>query len=302
MPQKYETLGEALRRTRYELATINSNDIECEELVMAAHRKSSGGKINRMELFADFSHKISPSASVILDLMLQQRREGRPLQYITGVQKFLDHEYEVNPGVLIPRPETEGLVLTAIGKLRQEGIGAGTGIELGIGSGVISIELLSAFPCLKMISSELTEDAEKTARNNAVRILGVDDSKERLKISRAFDERNIFEPFEHILSGCKADFFISNPPYLSKDDTIEQAVLNHEPQEALFPPACDPFFFYKSITRDLRHFIKRGGFAFLEMPHERAGAIADIFRADGFDVRVERDLAGYERVLEISYG
>ena len=216
-------------------------------------------------------------------------------QHVTGVQVFLGHEYEVGPHVLVPRPETEVLAARAIETLGKLSKPPRLGLEIGVGSGVLSIELLKQFQNLEMLASELTEEAEACALKNASRILG--DSHKRLKILRAHEALSVWQPFESAGAKGMADFLISNPPYLLHADSIEPDVLQQEPSTALFAPPGDPLFFYREVAQRGKEFLRPGGMIFLEMPTERAGVIGDLFRGHGWDTETVPDLAQRQRVL-----
>lgn len=117
------------------------------------------------------------------------RAHGKLLQHLTGVQVFLDHEYEVGPEVLVPRPETEVLVRAAMDQLKEPQFG----LELGIGSGVISIELLSHFESLTILASELSAEARDLALRNRNRILASPSS------SRSDWHRMLLKPFRSLI-------------------------------------------------------------------------------------------------------
>lgn len=197
----------------------------------------------------------------------------------------------MNPSVLIPRPETEILVTQTIAVLKEQDQPPTLGLEIGVGSGVISIELLSQFPQLRMRASELMPEAKKVAEKNAERILGERESK-RLEIVLTGDPREVVEPFQ----GVRADFLVSNPPYLvSTSEEVDDEVLLHEPHVALFPPGEDPLFFYRVLAERASDLLVPQGYLFLEVPHERSSEIQDLFKKEECEIRL--DLTQRERVL-----
>jgi release factor glutamine methyltransferase len=185
----------------------------------------------------------------------------------------------VGPEVLIPRPETEALVALAISELSEPRLG----LEVGVGSGAISIELLAKFPALRMVATELTEQAAACARANAAKILA---DPSRLEIRMA-QQGQVLEP----LSGLAADFLISNPPYLAERSELDEEVLRHEPHTALFAPEGDPLYFYRKIAETK---VPR---TFLELPHERADAIRELLISHGWKAELHPDLTGRNRIL-----
>ena len=292
------TLAEALRTAREILATnrrlveTGVVDVEAELIVRAAVEQSTGRMFSRMDLFSRQTERCSAQAGELVLRIAGGRAQGRILQHLTGVQDFLDHRFEVNSSVLVPRPETEVLVGHAIHELKS--INPKRGIEIGLGSGAISISVLAAFPKLTMIASEVSAQAILVARRNAQRIL--DSEASRLEIVKADQPTEVWEPFERSnVSGV--DFIISNPPYLEASDEIEQDVAQHEPPEALYAPQGQPLYFYEKMAKEAQRFLKPKGILFCEMPHERARQISQLFANGSWTLQVVSDLSGRQRVL-----
>ena len=221
-----------------ELVRKNLIDTEAEQLVIGAHRLATGEFLSRAQFLTRIQDRLPETSAERLLILAGMRAEGVPLQHILGWQAFLEHEYKVNSSTLIPRPETEVLVMETIQSLSFPK----RGFEIGIGTGVISIELLSRFHELQMVASEISEDARQLAEANARNILG---SMDRLAILKPADGSDVLGVF----TGT-ADFIVSNPPYLdaASSDETETEVLAHEPKSALFPEGGDPLHFYKQIA------------------------------------------------------
>jgi len=168
---------------------------------------------------------------------------------------------------------------------------------VGLGSGVISIELLSAFPHLQMWASDLKAEAIAVAERNAKAILL--ESASRLHALRVSGPKEVFESFPQ----GRVDFIISNPPYLGSSDGIEEEVLRYEPSTALFAPEEDWLHFYRKIAQEGVSFLNSGGFVFCEIPHERADQILELFRQEPWkNAELVQDLSGRPRVLVASLG
>lgn len=271
---------------------------EAEQIVLSALRSVKGTAFSRVELYVNDLVAITADVSRRVLYLAEERARGKLLQHLTGAQAFLDHEYDVGPDVLVPRPETEVLVTLAIGKLSQASEPPLLGLELGIGSGIISIELLSRYPKLRMLASELAEGAQQRARRNADRILEAErKDPARLKILAVEDRLSVWEPFEEMLLGQKADFLISNPPYLLDQDEVDREVLLEEPQAALFAPPEDPLYFYSRIAEGASRHLRAGGFVFLEIPHQRSAKIKELFSPEQWDTQIYPDLNQRDRVL-----
>lgn len=264
--------------------------VEAEWIVMESYRQACGSSLSRGDLYQG----TLTISSELRDLVLRgclRRQQGTPLQYIFGRAPFNGHEYEVNSNVLIPRPETEILVDIAVKTLRLFCPQAKSGIEIGLGSGVISIELLDQMEKLKMWATEISHPAMEVAQRNAAQILR---SEDRLKILKA-RPLEVLEPFQGV--SLSADFIISNPPYLAFSDPIQEGVRQHEPFESLFAPSEDIFWFYRKIATIPSPLLKPEGFIFVELPHQRAEEISELFCEQGWKTLVFKDLTGRSRGL-----
>jgi release factor glutamine methyltransferase len=303
------TFEEAIKMTAIILGTSSALaergtiETESEQLVIGAFRKASGRSrsFGRNDLYVRVLDAFPREAGELLVVMANRRARGEPLQYLVGYQYFLNHEYDVDPSVLIPRPETEILVYEVTQTLKRQIEQPKVGIEIGVGSGCISIELLKLFPTLTMIGTDIAPGAIEVSRKNAAKILG-DAFAERFDIRRAGAERDIFEPFEEApwLRSGRADFIVSNPPYLAEPGEAEAEVLNHEPKAALFAPEGDPLYFYRRILEGAEAFLKPSGYVFFECPHERIDRIGALFGSD-WKVEGYRDLNDRPRVLRAEW-
>lgn len=274
-------------------------DTEAEQLVIAALRSVGEPTISRSDMFLRIADRFPDLAGDKLLSLAGARAEGKPLQHLTGYQVFLDHEYEVGPDVLVPRPETEFLVVTALEELARRFGKPELGLEVGLGSGAISVEMLSGVPALAMVASELTDAAVARARSNARRILG-EGYEQRLEIVRPTAPLDVLTPFTRALKGRRAQFLISNPPYLIATDPIDSEVIDFEPHSALFAPEKDALHFYREIAVTAGHHLAPGGCVFLELAPERAEAIRDLFAQRGWESKISRDLTDRDRVLVAS--
>jgi release factor glutamine methyltransferase len=277
---------------------------EAEQFILAAYSQVTGIRLDRVGLFSFFPSPLPKGVAEKVLSFSEERAQGVPLQYIIGTQAFLSHEYEVGRSVLIPRPETEGLLTAALFELETElqtkRVKIEMGIEIGIGSGVLSIELLDRFRALRMVATELKPEAILYAKKNAEKILGSDpdlQGAQRLTVLPVVDSLDVWSPLEGKVPKYSADFLVSNPPYLIDTDEIAVEVLLHEPKEALFAPKTDPLYFYRAIARDAKTYLKEGGFVFLELPHPRAKEILDLFVNSGWEAKTQLDLTQRERFL-----
>jgi release factor glutamine methyltransferase len=288
------SFSEALRIAREILATnhglVTQSRVESELIVCGAHRLATGENLSRSDLYFRMNDRIPETSGEKVIVFSLKRAEGKPLQYILGFTTFLNHEYQVSPDVLIPRPETEILVSEAIKLLKKPLLG----LEVGLGSGIISIELLSAITDLKMVATEISSGAAHIARTNVDTILT---GAQRLTILKPDSGLDVMKPFieEKIRD---ADFLISNPPYLDRTQKeFDPDVLENEPKNALFPEGSDPLYFYKEIARNAPQVLKKGAYVFLEIASERADATRAIFNVDQWETSLAQDLNQRDRIL-----
>ncbi len=232
---------------------------------------------------------------------VQRRTQGELLQHILGRWHFLDHEYEVDPQVLVPRPETEILV-QSVGDVFSENfpsLPGAQGAEIGLGSGVISIELLARFPALEMLATEVSPGALAVSRANSAALLGAGDCI-RLQAFQTDPRKSPCREIEKHLKGRKLQFIVSNPPYLDPSPArqeVEADVRAQEPGMALFAPEGDLLYFYRDIADHAPYLLEKGGFVGVEIPHERAHSLKQLFESRQFRVELRKDLTGRDRVL-----
>lgn len=182
-----------------------------------------------------------------LQNIMQRLAQGEPVQYVLGEAEFCGHIFHVEPGVLIPRPETAELVRA----ICKEPLGS-TIIDIGTGSGCIAISLAKAG--YHVTAVDVSEQALSVARTNAF-CLGVNVD---------FICENILRP--SCLDG-HWDIIVSNPPYICQSEAGEmhQNVVSHEPHLALFVPDDDPLLFYKAIADFGLAHLCRGGRLYFEI-------------------------------------
>ncbi len=211
-----------------------------------------------------------------------RRLAGEPMAYILGVREFMGHEFAVSPAVLIPRPDTELLVETAVEAL--QGRENASVLDLGTGSGAIPISIALACPEVKVVATDLSDDALQVARNNAV----------RLGVCVEFHRGSWYEALP---SGKVFDLIVSNPPYIPADDPhLAQGDLRFEPSMAL-TDGDDGLAAYREIVAGAPAHLRPGGLLLVEHGWDQAAAICDLLRLAGFrEIHSLPDLAGILRV------
>jgi release factor glutamine methyltransferase len=221
--------------------------------------------------------------------MLDRIGAGEPLQYVLGRWSFRSLELDVDPRVLIPRPETEVLVEAALAECDR--LGATTAVDLGTGSGAIALSLLVERPGLEVWASELSPGALDVARANLAR-LGPAAARGQVVAG------SWFEALPARLRG-RVDVVVSNPPYVAEPEVpdLPADVREWEPRQALVSgrSGLDDL---ATIVEEAPRWLARPGALLCEMAPHQAGAVAERARAAGFtSVSTWPDLAGRDRVL-----
>lgn len=222
----------------------------------------------------------SPVAAATAEALLARRAAGEPMAYVLGRRGFWTLELQVSPAVLIPRPETEGLVEWALQLLKAR---ADARIaDLGTGSGAIALALASERPQWQVLATDASTAALAVAKTNAQR-LGLRNVE--------FRHGDWFAP----LLGERFDVLLSNPPYIEAADP-HLAALAHEPRSALVAgeEGLDDL---RRICAQASVHLNDGGWLLLEHGMAQGEAVRTLLREAGFvDVQTRRDLAGRERL------
>lgn len=210
---------------------------------------------------------------------LHERRDGKPTQYITGVQEFYGREFRVTPAVLIPRPETEHLCETAL----QLGLAGKTVADIGTGSGAIAITLQLESGAA-VLGTDISEDALLVARDNARRL-------------------GSFVQFRHgdlslVLEDQSVDVLVSNPPYVAdrEREALQREVRDFEPPVALFGGVTGTEM-YARLVADAPRVLRPGGHLLLELGFTLWEPVRALLDERWTEVRFVPDLAGIPRVL-----
>ena len=244
-------------------------------------------KCNRMDVYLRFEEPLSQSQLATLRSWVKRRLEREPLQYITGFCDFYGREFSVNEHVLIPRPETERLIDTALEKVK--GLDSPSILDIGAGSGCIATTLGLEIPGSTILGIDVSEDAIGIANKN----------KEKLEAENvSFQKMNILEQRPE----GEFDVLVSNPPYIPKGemDGLMKDVKDFEPTVALTDQK-DGLIFYKRFAEVGKEVGKSGGWIILEVGLEdHPSAVKNIFSESGFpDTELIKDYNGDDRVLVI---
>ncbi|RKZ29460.1 peptide chain release factor N(5)-glutamine methyltransferase [bacterium] len=212
--------------------------------------------------------------------LIKRRCAGEPLQIIIGEWEFYGRPIRLRETVFIPRPETEGLVELVLKHIQQDA--PAKGLEIGVGSGAISINLLAERPELLMVGCDISEEALALTRENA-EFLNV---SERLALIKT----DVAETVEGVF-----DFVVSNPPYVTTEELEGLSIeVKNEPRQAL-DGGDDGLRIIKSIIETTTRLIKPGGFIALEI-HERLGEeVKGLMEERSLSTETYKDLSGKNR-------
>ena len=229
--------------------------------------------------------QLSADDQAELEKIMQRLEKGEPVQYIIGVADFAGRQFQVAPGVLIPRPETAELCEWIISS--EKGDKKCHLLDIGTGSGCIAITLAAASPQAQVAAWDISADALRIAQGNA----------KALGVQVTFEQHDILHTSLH----DAYDVIVSNPPYIkpSERDGMAKNVLDYEPQIALFAPVDNPIIFYQKIADFAWQNLNNEGLLFFELNPLTAEAVGDYLRQVGFsDIEFRQDAFGKLRFLK----
>jgi release factor glutamine methyltransferase len=233
----------------------------------------------RAYLFAHPEHELSEIEWIHYGRYLHERMQGKPTQYITGRQEFYGREFRVTPDVLIPRPETEHVVETAL-RLAPN---AGRLLDVGCGSGILAVTM-GLETGAEAWASDISPAALRVAAQNAAR-LEARVSFVACDLMAAFADRSM-------------DLIVSNPPYVPLGDKagLQREVRDWEPHVALFGGETG-LELYERIVRDGERVLEPGGWLIMELGFGTYNRVAAMFGGRWMTPEISPDLAGIPRVI-----
>ena len=243
--------------------------------------------LSKMNQFLQKQSILSEDIVIKLKEYMERLSKGEPVQYIIGKAWFMELELMVNAHTLIPRPETEELVDSVIKYLKAKGNKKVQILEIGTGSGCISIAVAKYYPEATITSVDISDNALTVARKNAHDI-GVHINWELMNFldTQEWGKLGLF------------DIIISNPPYIRKAEaaTMRTNVLAFEPHTALFVEDNDPLIFYKAIHAFCENQLNKKGAVFLEINEGLGKETAEIFNTN-YSVEIKKDMQNKERII-----
>ncbi|WP_342504139.1 peptide chain release factor N(5)-glutamine methyltransferase [Lysinibacillus sp. FSL L8-0126] len=239
------------------------------------------------EVMLHLQDELTAAQQVKFKALIEEHVNGRPVQYCVGSEEFYGRSFLVDESVLIPRPETEELVLGTINRLpklfSQQTLKLA---DIGTGSGAIAISMKLECSALTVIATDLSQDALATAQKNA----------QRLEADIDFRLGDLTAP----LAGEKLDVVLSNPPYIAFNEAQEMSnvVLEHEPHSALFAEE-DGLILYRKLAEQLPAYMNKPALIGLEIGYTQGEQVAKFFQ-DSFPhatVSIEKDINGKPRMI-----
>lgn len=248
--------------------------LEAELLLLHVLRKS------RSWLIAHATDPLDEASAAVFDALVQRRRAGEPVAYITGKRGFWTLDLDVTPDTLIPRPETELLVELALARMMPRS----RVVDLGTGSGAIALALGREGPAASIVATDASAGALAVARRNA-ESHGIGNVR--------FVQGSWLEP----LAGEQFDIVVSNPPYIEADDPhLAQGDLRFEPSTAL-ASGNDGLDDIRLIVAQSRAVLAEGGWLMMEHGWNQGDAVRALLEAAGYrEVFTAQDLEQRDRV------
>ncbi len=233
--------------------------------------------------------RLSESELLTFRSIVKRLEIGEPIQYILGTSYFFDVKIKVDGSVLIPRPETEELVALILQENRQPA----SVLDIGSGSGCISIALKKNQPSYSITAIDLSTSALSLAKKSAL----------ENEVVVAFVEQDVFS--DNLLNLGKFDIIVSNPPYVLNSDKLTMAtnVLSFEPHLALFVEDATPLKYYLRIIDAAKKMLFPNGKLYFEIHEKFGNEIKEILQNEGFQsIEVFKDLQGKDRMVRAVLG
>lgn len=267
------------------LKSHGSESPRLEAEVLLAHSLGC----SRIELYTRFEEEPKDNEKSIFRELVKRRSQGEPVAYLTGAREFFSLEFNVNSDVLIPRPETEHLVLETVEFVKKNKAQTNWRIcDLGTGSGNIAVTLAKNIASAKVTAVDISESALITAQKNA--------EKNKVADRIEFIHSDLFDAFP---DGSEPfDIIVSNPPYVTEAEyeKLEPMVRNFEPRLALLG-GSDGCAVIKRVIETAPDYLRLGGSIFLEASPTIIDHVLEIFQENGNwqEIRKIQDLSRLER-------
>ena len=243
----------------------------------------------RLHLYAAIDERLPAALCEAYQTLILRRQARVPLAYLTGTKEFWSLSFKVTPAVLIPRPETEVLVETALARLTS--VAVPVIVDVGVGCGVIAVAMAKALPRARIYATDISVEALDVARENA--------SAHGVVGQIVFFQGDMLEPVSARALVGRCDLIISNPPYVATGDLgALPPEVHYEPVEAL-DGGPDGLRYHRRLIRAAPALLRPGGYLALEIAPGQGSVLAKSFRDQGdfTDVTIMPDLSGRQRLI-----
>lgn len=232
------------------------------------------------------SNLLTDTQQAMLETMLIELRQYKPVQYVTGKAWFYNMELMVNNAVLIPRPETEELVQWILEEQPQRS--QASMLDIGTGSGCIPIAIKKNWPAADVFGLDVSADALAVAQQNA--------TTQQTPIQ--WLQASILEPAQWPAQSF--DIIVSNPPYIPQQESqqLDKNVTDWEPHLALFVPDNNPLLFYNAIADFAKTHLQPGGSLYFECHQLYVKQVLKALQEKGFTAEQKTDMFGNERMVK----
>ena len=257
-------------------------------------------KLSPAQLRAFPEKQLSEAQTQMLLLSAQKLQTGMPVQYVLGETEFFGLKLEVNPSVLIPRPETEELVAWVLEEkvegegLKAESLKPKSILDIGTGSGCIPIAIKKNWLKAEVFGLDISAEALQTAQKNAL----------LNQVEVEFFRQDILN-FMPVKEASRYSIIVSNPPYIIPKEQLQMHhnVLGFEPHLALFVPENDPLLFYRAIADYASFTLQKNGLLFFEVNESYGKQVVDLLKSKNFTaVELRKDLSGKDRMVRAKLG
>ncbi|MCH4387661.1 peptide chain release factor N(5)-glutamine methyltransferase [Staphylococcus haemolyticus] len=231
---------------------------------------------------------MSKAEEIKFSLATERMLLGEPIQYIVGFQSFYGYQFQVNEHCLIPRPETEEVMLHFLENCKS----SATIADIGTGSGVLAVTLKKLNKDFTVYATDIVQETLEVASDNA----------HYHEVAVTFLKGNALKPF--IQNNIKLDGIVSNPPYIDVDEMemMENTVVKYEPHKALFAENKG-FAIYELILNDLPKVLNKDAYVTFEIGYNQGERLKNIIleKYPKLDVKVIKDINGNERIVSFKW-
>lgn len=279
------TIGRLLTWTTDYLKQHGADSPRLDAEVLLAHVRGCP----RIQLYANFEEVASDDLRTAFRELVKKRAEGMPVAYLVGKREFFSLDFKVTPDVLIPRPETEHVVMALLDRIKERGGEAADVCDMCVGSGCIAVAVAKHAPTVRMTAVDISPAALVIARENAA----TNGASDRIE----FVESDLFAA---IPAEKQFDFIASNPPYISSEDcdALPGTIRDYEPRLAIDAGKKGMDVAERLVPQAAEH-LRPGGFLIMEISPMIRQEVYDLVANCGpFEApEVIRDLAGQARVV-----